>query len=119
MKPCALDIVELVCGTDQTNEVEVVTQSNDVIHFSIVEVSPNILTQAVGKLNSSSLPFNRQSDESTNVSQCNQLLVFVHYAYNETQTMEEEFPFYDSHLGTNKASHVPNTTQFGRLSLVV
>lgn len=53
IKPCALDIVELVCGKDHRKKVEAVPLSNDVIHSRIVEMSSNVLKQVIEELNAS------------------------------------------------------------------
>ena len=47
-----------------------------------------------------------QLDESTDVSQCSLLLVFVPCVHLETQSTKEEFLFCDSFLGTTKATDV-------------
>lgn len=106
IKPCALDIVELVCGKDHRKKVEAVPLSNDVIHSRIVEMSSNVLKQVIEELNASPFPFSMQLDESTDVSQCSQLLVFVRYEQHETRSIKEEFLFCNSLLGTTKASDV-------------
>lgn len=106
VKPCALDIVELVCGKDQRKKIEAVPLSNDVIRSRIVEMSSNVLKQVIEELNSSLFPFSMQLDESTDVSQCSQLLVFVRYVHHDTRSIKEEFLFCDSLLETTKASDV-------------
>ncbi|KAL0879709.1 hypothetical protein ABMA27_003424 [Loxostege sticticalis] len=106
VKPCALDIVELVCGKDERKKVEAVPLSNDVIHSRIVEMSSNVLKQVIEELNASPFPFSMQLDESTDVSQCSQLLVFVRYVKHDTRSIKEEFLFCDSLLETTKASDV-------------
>ncbi|CAG9570793.1 unnamed protein product [Danaus chrysippus] len=106
VKPCALDIVELVCGKNERKKVEAVPLSNDVIHSRIVEMSSNVLKQVIEELNASPFPFSMQLDESTDVSQCSQLLVFVRYVKHDTRSIKEEFLFCDSLLETTKASDV-------------
>ncbi|GBP47212.1 Protein ZBED8 [Eumeta japonica] len=91
VKPCALDIVELVCGKNERKKVEAVPLSNDVIHSRIVEMSSNVLKQVIEELNASPFPFSMQLDESTDVSQCSQLLVFVRYVKHDTRSIKEEF----------------------------
>lgn len=63
MKPCALDIVELVCGKNERKKVEAVPLSNDIIHSRIVEMSSNVLKQVIEELNASPFPFSMQLDE--------------------------------------------------------
>lgn len=112
VKPCTLDIVELVCGADQRKKVEAVPLSNDVIRSRISDMSANILKQIIEELNSSAFPFSMQLDESTDVSQCSQLLVFVRYVHNETNCFKEEFLFCHSLLETTKAADVFNVIKF-------
>ncbi|XP_042217594.1 protein ZBED8-like, partial [Homarus americanus] len=47
VKPCALEMVELVCGLEQRKKIAAVPLSNDVIHSTIVDISSNILKQAI------------------------------------------------------------------------
>ncbi|XP_030747824.1 protein ZBED8-like [Sitophilus oryzae] len=104
--------------------VEAVPLSNDVIHSRIVEMSSNVL-QVVEELIVSPFPFSIQLDESTDVSQCSQLLVFVRYVQQDTRSIKEEFLFCNSLLETTKASDVFEMIkrffieQNGRLNLVV
>lgn len=106
IKPCALDVVELVCGPDQRKKIEGVPLSDDVIHSRIVEMSSNVLQQVVDELKAPPFPFSMQLDESTDVSHCSQLLVFVRYVHNATKTMKEEFLFCNSLTLTTKAVDV-------------
>jgi hypothetical protein len=45
VKPCTLEMVELVCRLEQRKKLEVVPFSNDVIHSRIVDISFDILKQ--------------------------------------------------------------------------
>lgn len=58
-------------------------------------MSSNILQQVIEELNSSPFQFSMQLHESTDVSQCSQLLVFVRYVHHETQSIKEEFLFWN------------------------
>ncbi|CAG9564712.1 unnamed protein product [Danaus chrysippus] len=69
-------------------------------------MSSNVLKQVIEELNASPFPFSMQLDESTDVSQCSQLLVFVRYVKHDTRSIKEEFLFCDSLLETTKASDV-------------
>ncbi|GBP10374.1 Protein ZBED8 [Eumeta japonica] len=81
----------IVCGKNERKKVEAVPLSNDVIHSRIVEMSSNVLKQVIEELNASPFPFSMQLDESTDVSQCSQLLVFVRYVKHDTRSIKEEF----------------------------
>ena len=49
VKPCALKMNELVCGTEQTKKLEkTVPSSNDTVRSRITDISINILEQVIG-----------------------------------------------------------------------
>lgn len=104
IKPCALEMVELVCGMEQRKKIEAVPLSNDTIHSRISDMSTNILEQVIAELDSTQFPFSMQLDESTDISQCSQLLVFVRYIHSGTS--KEEFLFCQPLLKTTKAIDV-------------
>jgi hypothetical protein len=104
VKPCALEIVELVCGLEQKKKIEAVPLSNDTIRSRIADMSSNILKQVMDELRSSPFPFGIQLDETTDVSQCSQLLVFVRYVH--VDEIKEEFLFCEPLLETAKATDI-------------
>ncbi|GFS28299.1 protein ZBED8 [Nephila pilipes] len=104
IKPCALEMVELVCGLEQRKKLEAIPFSNDVIQSRIVEISCNILKQIINELKASPFPFSMQLDETTDISNCSQLLVFVRYV--SADTIKEEFLFCEPLLQTTKAVDV-------------
>jgi hypothetical protein len=97
-------MVELVCGLEQRKKIEAVSLSNDTVHSRISDMSTNILEQVIAELDSTPFPFSMQLDESTDISQCSQLLVFVRYIYSGTS--KEEFLFCQPLLKTTKAIDV-------------
>ncbi|XP_042203602.1 protein ZBED8-like [Homarus americanus] len=101
VKPCALEMVELVCGLEQRKKIAAVPLSNDVIHSRIVDISSNILKQVMEELAATSFLFSMQLNETTDVSQCSQLLVFVRYMHADA--IKEEFIFCEPLLETTKA----------------
>ncbi|XP_042210866.1 protein ZBED8-like [Homarus americanus] len=104
VKPCALEMVELVCGLEQRKKIAAVPLSNDVIHSRIVDISSNILKQVMEELAATPFPFSMQLDETTDVSECSQLLVFVRYMHADA--FKEEFLFCEPLLETTKASDI-------------
>ena len=104
IKPCALEMTELVCGTEQRKKLEAVSLSNDTISSRIIDISNNILKQVMEELKASPFPFSMQLDESTDVSQCAQLLVYVRYMHADT--IKEEFLFCEPLSETTKAADV-------------
>ncbi|GFS29371.1 protein ZBED8 [Nephila pilipes] len=97
-------MVELVCGLEQRKKLEAIPLSNDVIQSRIVEISCNILKQIINELKASPFPFSMQLDETTDISNCSQLLLFVRYV--SADTIKEEFLFCEPLLQTTKAVDV-------------
>ncbi|XP_008180424.1 protein ZBED8-like [Acyrthosiphon pisum] len=98
-------MVELVCGLEQRKKIEAIPLSNDItINSRIPDMSTNILEQVIRELDSTPFPFSMQLDESTDISQCSQLLVFVRYIYSGTS--KEEFLFCQPLLKTTRAIDV-------------
>jgi len=94
-------MVELVCGLEPRKKIEAVSLSNDVIHFRKVDIYCNILKQVMEELAAMPFPFSMQLDESTDISQCSQLLVFIRYVHADA--IKEEFLFCEPLLETTKA----------------
>ncbi len=69
---------------NREKKLEAIPLSNDVIHSRIVEISCNILKQIIDELKASPFPFSMQLDETTDISNCSQLLVFVRYVSADT-----------------------------------
>ena len=102
IKPSALEMAEIVCGSNQTRKLEGIPKSNNVVE-SRIDISENILKQVMEELATSPFSFSLQLDESTNVSYCSQLVCYVHYVNgNEIK----EFLFCEPLLETAKASNV-------------
>ena len=101
IKPCALEMTEMVCGSDQRRKREGIPMSNNVVKSRIDDISENILKQVREELATSSFPFSLQLDKSTDVSYCSQLVCYVNG--NE---IKEEFLFCEPLLETAKASNV-------------
>lgn len=104
VKPCALEMVKLMCGHQQMKQVKQVPLSNDTIHSRIGDMAADILEQVVSEMRSSPFPVSMQLDESTDVAQCSQLLVFVRYVHSGL--LKEEFLFCKPLLATTKAADV-------------
>ena len=104
IKPCALEMIELVCGIEQRKKLEAVPFSNDTIRSTIIDISNNILEKVMKELIPSPFSFSMQLDESTNVSQCAQLPVYVQYM--NADAIKEEFLFCQPLSETKKAADV-------------
>lgn len=104
VKPCALEMTELVCGIEHRKKLEAVSLSNDTINSRITDISDNVLKQVMEELKASPFPFSIQLDESTDVSQCAQLLAYVRYVHPEA--IKEEFLFCETLSETTKAADI-------------
>jgi hypothetical protein len=80
MKPCALQMVEVVLGKQQRKQIAEIPLSNDVISSRILDMSADVLDQLMEELKKVTLPFGLQLDESTDEAQGIQRLAFVRYA---------------------------------------
>ena len=115
MKPCALQMTEIVCGSEQRKKLESIPMSNNVIKSRIDDISENILKQVMEELASFPFAFSLQLDESTDVSNCSQLLNFVRYVNGNK--IKEEFLFCEPLLETAKASDVFRMVNFCQAKL--
>ena len=79
IKHCALEMTEIVCGSDQRKKLEGIPMTNNVLKSRIDDISENILEQVMKELAASPFPFSFQLDESTDVSYCSQLVCYVRY----------------------------------------
>ena len=77
IKPCLIEATTLVLGEKKANKLKI-SLSNDTVKKHISEMSQDILLQVVEEVRSSPL-FSLQSDESTDISSCAQLLVYARY----------------------------------------
>ncbi|XP_039224610.1 protein ZBED8-like [Crotalus tigris] len=90
--PAAKDLVRVMIGDEFVTKFNAVSLSNDTIHRRIDDMSADILDQVIQEIKSAPLPiFSIQLDESTDVANCSQLLVFVKYIYDGA--FKDEFLF--------------------------
>ena len=81
MLPYTKYIVRLMFGADAVKKLSSLSLSDNTVQRRIEEMSENIKNQVVEQINQS--PFCvLQLDESTDVSSCAQLMVFVRYIHN-------------------------------------
>ena len=103
LKPCILASVKLMLGERASQTMKQISLSNDTIKSRIHEMSKNIKSKVIWKINFS-LVFALQLDESTNVSIFSQLLVYIRYVTDER--INEEFLFFQPLKTTLKAANV-------------
>ena len=53
IKPCAMEMVELVCGVEQKRKLEKIALSNDAIRCRISDMSQDILNQVADEIRAS------------------------------------------------------------------
>ena len=90
--PCTKDIVHHMLGDNAVKSLECVSLSNNTVQRRITDMSADILTQVVDEIKTSPLDlFTLQVDESTDVANLPQLLVYVRYVNNSD--FKDEFLF--------------------------
>lgn len=82
--------MKIVLGKEAEKKIQQVSMSNDVIHNRNIDLSDDILEQAVADIKASPVKISLQVDESTNVSNCCQLLAVVRYV-KKKKKVEESF----------------------------
>ena len=106
IKPCALEMLKTILGADAEQKLQQVPLSNTVIRSRIDDIAANILDQVVSDIKTSSAKISIQLDESTDVSNCSQLIAFVRYV--KMNAIEEEFLFCKALETTTAAKDVFN-----------
>ncbi|XP_068240056.1 protein FAM200C-like [Palaemon carinicauda] len=91
VKPCALEMAKIVLGEEAAKKLSQVSVSNDTVHQRIKDMSQDIITQVVREIKQIPAKISMQIDESTDVSNHSQLLVFVRYVHEKN--IKEEFLF--------------------------
>lgn len=78
--PVAKDSVRVMIGDEFVTKLSAVSLSNDTVRRRIHDMSADILDQVVQEIKSAPLPIcSIQLDESTDVANCSQLMVYVRY----------------------------------------
>ena len=88
VKPCLIKAVEHVLGVEASKKIQDIPLLNNTVKARIDTMSNDIEEQLVCEIKKSPY-FSLQCDESTDVAQCCQLLVFVRYL-GDNNTIKEE-----------------------------
>lgn len=105
VKPCMLQCVKLVLGEAAYQKMSHISLSNNIIRSRIDDMAEDIKSQVLQKVRQARF-FSIQLDESTDISNLSQLLVFVRYPVQSG--VEEEFLFCKPVEMTTKAQDVMN-----------
>ena len=81
IKPCMLKVVNLILGEASEKEKQLVSICNNTIERPVSNISADVKKLILNKVKSFSL-LSFQIDESTYISSCGKLMVFVHYVYS-------------------------------------
>ena len=106
VKPCAMEMAKSLLDVEAEKKLSLVLLSNDIISSRIRDISEDILQQVIADVKASLIKVGLQLDESTDVSLCSQLLVFVRYV--KEKEVVEEFLFWESLKTNTKAVDVFN-----------
>ena len=101
VKPCALEMVRLMLGEEASRKIQQIPLSNDTIRMRIGDMSRDIREQVVMEMSASPARISLQFNESTDVLNCSQLLVFSRYIHK--MNLKEEFLMCESLETTTKA----------------
>ena len=104
VKPCVLEMVRLMLGEEASRKIQQIPLSNDTIRMRIGDMSRDIREQVVMEIRASPARISLQLDESTDVSNCSQLLVFSRYIHKGN--LKEDFLMCESLETTTKAIDV-------------
>ena len=109
VKPCAMEMAKSVLGVEVEKKLSLVLLSNDIISSWICDLSKDILQQVIADIKASPTKVSLQLHESTDISLCSQLLVFVRYV---KEKVVEEFLFCEPMKTTTKAVDIFNIVKF-------
>uniref|UniRef100_A0A8C4TCW7 Uncharacterized protein n=1 Tax=Erpetoichthys calabaricus TaxID=27687 RepID=A0A8C4TCW7_ERPCA len=116
IKPCVLHIVKTILGAEAARKVQQIPLSNNVIRSRVDDIGADILDQVVSDIKVSSVKISIQLDESTDIDNCSQLIVFIRYV--KGNVIEEEFLFCKSLETTTTARDIFNTVKRNRSGFV-
>ena len=103
IKPCLVECATILLDSNAVSKIKQVSLSNDTIKSRIDDMACNIKSKLIANIKASPV-FAIQLDESVDVANLSQLMVFVRYVHN--QAIEEDFLFCRPLETTTKASDV-------------
>lgn len=103
VKPCLLKAADIILGTQSKQKLSQIPLSDNTVKRRIDDMAEDIQNQVVDAVKQSPF-FAIQLDESTDIAQCSQLIVYVRYIENER--MKDELLFSTDLETTTKAIDV-------------
>ena len=103
IKPCIVESAHLLLGEDAAAKMNKIPLSNTTIRGRVKEMSADILSQVIINLQETQF-FSLQLDESTDVSNCAQLIAYVRYIGDEN--IIDEFLFCKSLETTTRGEDI-------------
>jgi len=103
IKPCMLDCASIVLGKPAEQKLRDISLSNNTVKRRIDDIAADIEEKVIAKIKESPF-FSIQLDESTDVANISQLLVYSRYVHDKS--IEEEFMFCQPLLTTTSAVDV-------------
>ena len=91
VKPDAMQLAKIMLGKEAENKLFLVPLLDDVVKSRINDIGEDILSQVVADSKASPTKFIIQLDETTDVTNLNQLIAFVRYV--KGKEIKEEFFF--------------------------
>ncbi|KII62535.1 Zinc finger MYM-type protein 6 [Thelohanellus kitauei] len=87
--PSAIDMCEVVLRSNYSQKLKAITLSDNTVSRRIVDMSEDVLCQLIARLQNSK--FEIQLDESLDIANASQLLVYVRYCWEGRTTGEDLF----------------------------
>ena len=106
VKPGAMQLAKIMLGKEAENKLFLVPLSDDVVKTRINDIGVDILSQVIAYSKVSPTKFIIQLDETTAVTNFNQLITFVRYV--KGKEIKEEFFFSKQLITAAKAIDVKN-----------
>ncbi|XP_072387391.1 protein FAM200C-like [Diabrotica undecimpunctata] len=108
VKPCLLKVADIILGTQSKQKLSQISVSDNTVKRRIDDMAEDIQNQVVDAVKQSPF-FAIQLDESTDIAQCSQLIVYVRYIENEK--MKDELLFSTELETTTKAIDVTSSVR--------
>lgn len=103
VKPCMLTAAKIVLGDESRQKLSKISLSDNTVRRRIDDLAANIKSQVIDKVKASPF-FSIQCDETTDLAQCCQLIVYCRFV--GSGSLQEEILFSKALKTTSKASDI-------------